>query len=105
MPLMSYYDPQSDQILNCKPGSYAYAHEERHRAQYKAGIADKIDRMGVWCYYVAAFAGFIGLVFSGWIGMLIGIGLGQFPYICGLVLLEVDAYVVGYINHRRDLKS
>jgi hypothetical protein len=103
MALMSYYDPQRDEILNCKPGSYAYAHEERHRWQYKIGLATKLDKLGVWCYYIACFAGALGMAYGGSIGLFLGIGIAMFPNILGDIGLELDAYIVGYINHRRDL--
>lgn len=105
MNLMSYYDPATDKILNCEKGSYAYAHEERHRAQYKSGIAEKIDKLSVWCYYVAFVTGPLGLLFGGFTGMLLGVGAAMTPHVAGVLLLEVDAYVIGYLNYRRDLKS
>lgn len=100
MALMSYYDPVEDKIHNCEPGSYAYAHEERHREQYRSGIATRLDKMSVWCYYCAIFAGFFGLVATGITGMIFGIGLCMFPMIVGNFGLEVDAYIVGFINYK-----
>ena len=43
MPISAYYDPDSDEIVNAKPGSFVYLHEEGHRNQ-----RDWLKKWAIW---------------------------------------------------------
>ena len=92
---MAYYNPRTDKIMGCKRGSYAWEHENRHRDQYKKGIAHLVDNLHLVWYNIAFLTGSGGFVFDRWHGLFIGIGLAMFPHILGLAYLEGDAYLVG----------
>jgi hypothetical protein len=40
-PFFARYNPETDEILNCKEGSIFWYHESRHRKQHKDGIIKK----------------------------------------------------------------
>lgn len=98
---LSYYDPIKDEIVGCKEDSYSYYHERRHQWQYKKGIADKIDIMHIYLYYLAIFSILPSLFFGGLFLMVVIIGILMTPYIIALLLLELDAYIIGYIDYRK----
>ncbi len=93
--MVVYYDPVSDRIVGAVPGSWAYAHEERHREQYRRGWAQRVDMLHMRLYYAAFVAGPVGWWVGGWRGWFLGVGVAMTPHIVGVGLLELDAYVVG----------
>lgn len=99
--MKAYYDPISDSIHGCEPGSYAYAHEERHREQYKKGNAAKLDQLYVICYYASFICAVGGFLANGWPGMAEGIGLAFLPHVISQLYLEGDAYIMGYLKWRK----
>lgn len=98
---MPYYDPVSDSIHGCEPGSYAWYHEDRHRQQYKRGKADLLDQLYVICYYASFLCAVGGFVVGGPWGSVKGIGLAFLPHVISQLYLEADAYLVGFIQWRR----
>lgn len=96
--MKAYYDPVTDTIHGCKPGSYAYAHEERHREQYKKGKAELLDKLYVISYYASFVCAVGGFIVKGPWGMVEGIGLAFLPHVISQLYLEADAYIVGLIR-------
>jgi len=41
-PFMARYNPETDEILNCKERSIFWYHESRHRKQHKDGLIKKL---------------------------------------------------------------
>lgn len=99
---MAYYDPKTGEIIGCIPGSYTYAHELRHKWQHEKGILERVDRLHVFCYYLSFVMGAVGFIFLHWLGFFFGIGIAMSPYILASFLLELDAYIMGYLNWRRN---
>lgn len=90
---LSYYDPATDKIVGCEPGSFNYYHEERHRQQYKTGWAEKVDILHIYLYYISFVFGLAALVFFGLKAMFLTIGIIMTPHIIGLGILEIDANI------------
>lgn len=99
--MSAYYDPVSDRIHGCEPGSYAWEHERRHREQYLRGKAELLDQLHVLCYYVSFLCAIGGWIVAGPWGMIQGIGFAFLPHVLSLAYLEGDAYLVGFVRWRR----
>lgn len=107
--MKAYYDPRLDAIVGAERGSYAWEHEQRHREQYHSGIAQKVDVLQVWGYYCGMSPLLLSVFFIPWLGFskalllacLATIGLAYLPFTLGMVYLEADAYLVGWIRWRR----
>lgn len=102
--MMAHYDPRTDTIHGCEPGTYAYHHEMRHREQYKNGNAETLDKLYVICYYASFLCAVGGWIVAGPWGMVQGIGLSFLPHVLSMAYLEADAYLFGWINWRRGRK-
>jgi len=99
--MKTYYDPISDTIHGAEPGTYAYAHEERHRQQYKKGKAALLDQLYVICYYASFICAVGGFIAGGPWGAVKGIGLAFVPHVISQLYLEGDAYIVGFLQWRK----
>jgi len=95
---MAYYDPVTDTIANCKPNTYAWYHEQRHRVQYKKSpFGDITDYIGMLSYTVS-FIVFINMLWtSAYLQGFIIMGILVTPYILMCAALEMDAHIFGAI--------
>lgn len=96
-----YYDPRTDRIMGCKPGTWQYAHEERHRWQFKKfpRLEESITKVHIRGYYGSIMASIILFLFIGWLGIIVGVGMGMLPHVTLTAIMEADAYIMGTINH------
>lgn len=99
--MKAYYDPVTDTIHGCEPGTYAHFHELRHRDQYKRGKAALLDQLYVICYYASFLTSIGGWIVGGPWGMIKGIGLAFLPHVISMAYLEADAYIMGWIAWRK----
>lgn len=97
-----YYDPATDRIIGTRPGTWAYAHEARHRWQFKRfpWLEEAITKVHLRSLTAAGIAGPISAVVLGihglWLpGLLIGVGAGMMPHVLLTLLIEADAYIMG----------
>ena len=99
---MPYYDSKTDTMHNCKKYSYDWFHEDRHRKQYKIKWINKLDAYSHIFGYYASFAMIFALLLDGSVRLVpTAIGVCMLPYIMLMFCIEVDAYIVGYLNFKR----
>jgi hypothetical protein len=96
-----YYDPKTDRIVGCKPGTWQYSHELRHRWQFKKypRLEESITKVHIRSYYASIIASILLTILFGFKGVIIGVGMGMLPHILLTAIMELDAYVVGTYYH------
>lgn len=99
--MIPHYKPETDTIEGCLPGSYSYAHEERHREQYQNGSAVFVDRLHIVLYYLTFFNLPFGYLLSGWTGVFLVVGVFMLPHVLSLFYLELDASLVGFVRWKK----
>jgi hypothetical protein len=92
-----YYDPATDTIHGCKPGTWAHYHELRHRHQYQQhpGLDDTLAKLHIRGYYAALISGVICGLARGPLWAIVAVGLCMLPHLAVIALMEGDAYVMG----------
>lgn len=95
--MATYYDPKTDRIVGARRGTWAYAHELRHRWQFKRfpRLEDTITRVHLYCYHGSIIAGIVLGVLFGLAGVIAGVGMGMMAHVALNAALELDAYLVG----------
>ena len=103
---MAYYDSVTDTIVNCKPGTLAWYHEQRHRLQYKkAKVGYIVDYIGMIVYTVGAILLGAMLITGYYLEGFILLGIIVSPYIFLTALLELDAHFFGSIKYFRSKRN
>lgn len=94
---MAYYDPRTDKIVGATPGSYAYAHELRHRWQFKQfpKLEENVTKVHITSYYASIIASIALALLYGGKGVILGVGFGMLPHVLFTAIIELDAYAVG----------
>ena len=102
-----YYDPNKDEITGCRKDSLVWFHEFRHSQQFKHPIARYwffaetiIIRIFGTSFVLMAI--FDNVNFFDWI-MLAGLSL--VPSTISSMVMELDAWIFGYIYWVRHLKD
>jgi len=89
----AHYDPETNTIHNCKKGSFAYFHEQRHKQQME-------NKIVYWIHYASHLFSFVFASFFITIGFFWGFfkaglmlaGISIIPYITITAFLEMDAW-------------
>lgn len=91
-----YYDSKTDTIHNCSYGQYAWFHEKVHQRQHRRWnkLGQVIDTLSVVSYYISGLLLLYYVLFwNNYVFYLIG--LAWTPLSAILLILELEAYVVG----------
>lgn len=94
---MAHYDPSTDTIHGADPGTWAYYHEARHQWQFKKypNLQELTAKVHIRSYYASIIASSILMLFYGWRGIIVGVGFGMLTHVLFILLMELDAYIMG----------
>lgn len=97
----AHYDPESDTIQGCEPGTFAYMHEHRHQQQFQYELIQLLDQFTHdFALGTAGAATAIGLLLNDLSFGLMLVGLWSLPYFALNWVLEIDATIIPLLKTR-----
>lgn len=92
----AHYDPELDKIQGCREFSMAWFHEHRHREQVRIKpIRWIMNKLHILFYCLGIFFLLFGVTANIFKPAVYVTGIFAIPYLSALLLLEIDAIVVG----------